>query len=144
MVKAIITFVIAIIILLIAFIIKSAHQKERTQIENSKQTIATIDQTIYSDTGEVMYYISFIENGMTIVAQTDYYTSETKSLNPGDQVKISYFYINEKTVHAVILDDRVIPVSDSDLSVYRFMIIVGILLLLIAATMIAKAMFFQN
>lgn len=142
MVKAIITFVIAIIFLLIAFIIKSAHQKESTQIENSKQTVATVNQTIYSDTGEVMYYISFIENGRSIIAQTDYYSSETKSLNPGEQVKISYFYINEKTVHAIIYDDRVIQVSNSDSSVYKFMIIVGILLLLVAATMFVKTVFF--
>lgn len=142
MVKTVMVFVIAIIFLLIAFLIRSAHQRENTQIENSKHTIATIDQTIYSDTGEVMYYVSFMENGRTIIAQTDYYSSETKSLNPGDQVKIGYFYIQGKTAHAVIFDDRVIPVSDSDSSIYKFMTIVGILLLLVAAAMFVKTMFF--
>ena len=142
MAKTIIVFVIAIIFLLIAFLIKSSHQKESTQIENSKRTIATIDQTIYSDTGEVMYYVSFVDNGRTVTAQTDYYSSKTKSLNPGDQVKIGYFYIQGKTAHAVIFDDRVIPVAASDSSIYKFLTLVGILLLLVAVIMFAKTMFF--
>ena len=142
MVKTVMIFVIAIIFLLISFLIRLAHQKENTQIENSKQTIATIDRTIYSDTGEVMYYVSFTENGRTIIAQTDHYSSKTKSLDPGDQVKIGYFYIRGKTAHAVIFDERVSPVSDSDPSICRFLTIAGILLLLIAAIMLVKAKFF--
>lgn len=141
MAKTIIVFIIAIIFILIAFLIRSAHQKEITQIENSKQTMAIIDQTIYSDTGEVMYYVSFVENSRTIIAQTDYYSSETKSLNPGEQVKIGYFFIRENTAHAVIFDERVIPVSTSDSKFYKVSTIIGILLFLVAAAMFVKAAF---
>lgn len=140
--KTIIVFIIAIIFLVIAFVIKIAHQKERAQIENCMQTYATIDRKIYSDTGEVKYYVSFVDNGRTIMAQTDYYSSETKSLDLKDEVKIGYFFIRENTAHAVILDDRVVPVSNSDSTIYKFIALIGILLLLVAVAMFAKTMFF--
>lgn len=143
MVKITILFVIAVVFLLISLIIKKAHQNEILQIENCKQTYATIKQTIYSDTGEAMYEVSFEDKGRTIIAQTDYYSSETKSLNPGDKVKIGYFFIRENIAHAVIFDDRVIPVSDSDLSFCKFNTVIGILLLLVCVVMFVKLIFMQ-
>ena len=138
MVKTFLVFVIAIIFLVIAFIIKRAHKKEQAQMNNYKQTFATIDRTIYSDTGEVRYYVSFVDDDRTILAQTDYYSSETKSLKAGDEVKIGYFFIRENTAHAVIFDERVIPVSNSIPRVYKFMTAIGLLLILVAVVMFAR------
>ena len=125
-----------------AFAIKTAHKKELAQMENYEQTSATIERTIYSDTGDVRYYVSFVDNGRTIMAQTDYYSSDAKSLDAGDQVKIGYFFIRGSTAHAVIFDDRVIPVSDSDLSISKYMTVIGIVLLLVAIVMFVKLMLY--
>lgn len=138
MVKTFFVFVIAIIFLVIAFIIKRAHKNESLQMENYKQTYATIDRTIYSETGEVKYYVSFTEKGNKLIAQTDHYTSETKSLDPGDEVKIGYYFTKKGTPRAVILDERVIPVSNSVPGFYKFMTAIGLLLILVAVVMFAK------
>ncbi len=141
-VKIVIIFVIAIIFLVIAFRIKASYKNECLQVENYKQTYATIDRVIFSDTGNAMYYVCFMENGNKITAQTDYYTSKTKSLNPGDEVKIGYFFNKGGIPLAVIFDERVITVSNYVPRFYIFMTIVGILLLLIAVVMFARLMLF--
>ena len=141
MVKTIIVFVIAISLLVIAFRMKAAHKNEDLKMDNFKQTYATVDRVIFSDTGNAKYYVSFLENGEMITAQTDHYSSETKSLNPGDKVKIGYFFAKNGAPRAVILDERLIPVTNSVSSFYKFLTIIGIVLLLGAVAMFARVMF---
>lgn len=142
MVKIVIVFVIAVVLLVIAFVVKAAQKNEGLQMDNCKQTYATIDRVIFSDTGNAKYYVSFSEKGNRITAQTDHYSSETKSLNPGDEVKIGYFFTKNGAPRAVILDGRLMPVSNSVSGFYKFLIIIGILILLVAAAMFAKELFF--
>lgn len=144
MVKIAIVFVIAVALLIISFIVKMAHQNESLQIENYKQTYATIDRTIFSDTGNAKYYVSFTENGNKITAQTDHYSSETRSLNPGDEVKIGYFFTKGGTPRAVILDERMTPVTNSVSGFYKFLTVTGILLLLVSAVMFVKLIFTER
>lgn len=142
MVKIVIIFVIAIVLLVIAFGIRASQKNEKSQIDNYQQTYATIDRVIFSDTGNAKYYVTFTENGNEITAQTDHYSSKTKSLNPGDKVKIGYFIAKNGAYRAVIIDERLIPVSSSVPGYYKFLTIVGLLLLLVAAVMFAREMFF--
>lgn len=141
MVKIAIVFVVAVALLIISFIIKTAHRNENLEIANYKQTYATIERTVFSDTGNAMYYVSFMESGNKIVAQTDYYSSDARSLNPGDEVKIGYFFTKRGTPSAVILDERVVAVANSVPGFYKFLTVTGILLLLVSVAMFAKAMF---
>ncbi len=134
MVKIIQTLFIGIILLIIVFKMRADSKKT----VDYKQTHATIDRVIYSDTGNVKYYVSFQENGDKITAQTDHYSSETKSLNPGDEVKIGYYFTKNNTPWAVILDDRVIPVSSSISGFCNFLAIVGILFVIIALAMFVR------
>lgn len=142
MVNAVITFVIAIALLVAAFRIKVALQRDNLQREHYKQTFATIDRVLFSDTGNARYYVIFTENGNKIVAQTDYYSSETKSLNPGDKVKIGYYFAKNGAPRAVIFDERVVPVSNGVPNFYRFTATIGLLLLIVAVAMLVKAIFF--
>ena len=140
--RAICVFIIAAIFLGIAFLIRSSQKKEKAQVDNCKRTNATIVRTIFSDTGEPKYYVSFEDNGRTITAQTDHYSSETKSLSPGDQVEIGYFFIRENVARAMIFDERVIPISNVVPIIFKFFAAVGVLLFLLAASMLVKGMFF--
>lgn len=142
MVKSVIVLVIAIVLLVVAFRMKSALQNDSLQMDNYKQTFATIDRVIFSDTGNAKYYVTFTENGNKITAQTDHYSSKTKSLNPGDEVKIGYFFAKNGAPRAVILDESVVPVSNGIPGYYKFIATIGLLLLLVAAAMFAKAIFF--
>lgn len=94
----------------------------------------------FSDTGNAKYYFSFKEKGNVILAEPDHYSSETKSLNPGDEVNIGYYFTQKGMPRAVIFDDRLVPVSNSVPWFNKFLTIVGILLLLVAAAMFARLM----
>lgn len=142
MVKSVIVFVIAIVLLVVAFRMKAALQSNNSQTDNYKQTFATIDRVIFSDTGNAKYYVTFMENGNKITTQTDHYSSKTKSLNPGDEVKIGYFFAKNGTPRAVILDESVVPVSNAVPGYYKFVAVIGLLLILVAAAMFVKAIFF--
>lgn len=142
MVKSIIVFVIAVVLLMVAFRMKAALQSNNSQMNKYKQTFATIDRVIFSNTGNAKYYVTFMENGNKITAQTDHYSSNTKSLNPGDEVKIGYFFIKNGTPRAVILDERVVPVSNAVSGYYKFVAVIGLLLILVAVTMFVKVIFF--
>lgn len=142
MIKTSILFVISIIFLVIAYGFKRAHKTDREQIDSYKQTHATIERAIFSDTGNVKYYVSFFEDGNKITAQTDHYTSETKSLNPGDEVKIGYFFTKNGAPRAVILDEHVIPVSNSAPAFYKGCFVIGTVLLLVAVILLVRVMVF--
>lgn len=142
MVKLIIILVIAIVLLVVAFRMKIALQNDSSQMDNYKQTFAIIERVIFSDTGNAKYYVTFTENGNKITAQTDHYSSNTKSLNPGDEVKIGYFFAKNGAPRAVILDERLTPVSNNVPGYYKFIAAIGILLLLVAVVMFAKMIFF--
>lgn len=142
MVKLIIILVIAVALLVVAFRMKTALQNDSSKMDNYKQTFATIERVIFSDTGNAKYYVTFSENGNKITAQTDHYSSNTKSLNPGDEVKIGYFFAKNGAPRAVILDERLIPVSNSVPGYYKFIAVIGILLLLVAVAMYIKLIFF--
>ena len=49
-------------------------------------TTGVIDQTIYSDTGNVMYIVNVELNGNIVKAQSIHYSSKTKSLPDGKKV----------------------------------------------------------
>lgn len=142
MVKIGIILVIAIVLLVVSFKMKTALQDESSQMDNYKQTFAIIDKVIFSDTGNAKYYVTFIENGNKITAQTDHYSSETKTLNPGDEVKIGYFFTKNGAPRAVILDEHLTLVSNGVPGFYKFIAIVGLLLLIAAVIMLAKAILF--
>ena len=135
MVKIGIIFVIAIVLLVVSFKMKTALQDESSQMDNYKQTFAIIDKVIFSDTGNAKYYVK-------ITAQTDHYSSETKTLNPGDEVKIGYFFTKNGAPRAVILDEHLTLVSNGVPGFYKFIAIVGLLLLIAAVIMLAKAILF--
>ena len=87
---------------------RSVHEKERRK--GYKRTNALIDRVIYSDSGNVKYYVSYEKDGEKILAQTDHYSASTKSLKPGDTVEIGCYYTKDGTPRAVIFDNRIIPV----------------------------------
>lgn len=138
MVKIIMIFAIAFVFILLAVLTGTESKEAKALAENAKRTVATVDRVIYSDTGNVKYYVTFSENGHKVTAQTSHYSSKTKSLNAGDQVEIGYFYIGEKTARAFIIDDRVAPVSDSVPTYCKVFAGIGTLLLLVASAALAK------
>ncbi len=139
MVKSAVVFVIAVVMLVISCGMKVSLKNEKKKMANYKQTRATIDRVIFSDTGNAKYVVSFFENGNRITAQTDHYSSKAKSLNPGYEVRIGYYFTKKGLPWAVILDERVIPVSNHVSGYARLFAVIGVLLLLFAAVMFVTA-----
>lgn len=136
--KVIIVFVLSIILFVIAVKLKSSLKKDDLKKENYKTTLAIIDRVIYSETGNVRYYVSFLDNGNIVTAQTNYYSSATKSLNTGDEVNIGYYFVKGKIPRAVIYDERVTPCSNSLSGLYKLLNVAGVLLLIIALFMLIR------
>lgn len=129
MIKPLIILIISILMFALSLLIKSAKRKDDLNKSKIPRTTAVIDRTIISDGGNAMYYVSFTIDNTYIIAQTDYYSSKTKSLNPGDTVEIGYYFTEKNVPRAVIYDQRVIPCSESILSLCRLFNIIGLLLL---------------
>lgn len=111
--RKLLLFVFAIIFLVAGGFNRRSLAKGKAQEKNLPEAEATIDRVIFSDGGNVKYYVRFLMDGKEILAQTVHYTSDTKSLNPGDRVTIGYYFTQNGTPRARILDDRVIPCADS-------------------------------
>lgn len=138
MVKAVIIFAIAVVVLALAYKIKAGYIKDENLIKTYEQTYAAVERVVFSDTGNAKYYVSFTVAGERITAETGYYSSETKSLNSGDKVRIGYYFARGGAPWAVIFDDRVTAVSGSVPAFYKGMTVLGMLLLLISIAMFVK------
>ena len=142
MIKCSLIFIISLIFFFISSRVKKSLKAEEIQTPKYKTTLGTIKKAIFTDTGNVWYYVSFLQDGNEITAKTDTYTSESKSLNPGDEVEIGDFCTKKRNqALAVILDKRVIPCSTSVPGFCKFLNIVGILLMIIALFMFIKINF---
>lgn len=137
--KTVIIYIISLIFLTLAFMVRRSYKNDLLEMENYKRTYAVIDRVIFSDTGNAKYYVSFEENGRAITAQTDHYSSETKSLDPGDRVEIGYFFTRAGTPRAVIFDERLIPVSTSVPGFYKALAVMGVLFFVIASVLLVKS-----
>lgn len=142
MIKCGIVFVISLIFFFGSSKFKKTFKEDELEKEKYKKTFGTIKSAIFTDIGNVWYYVSFMESGSEITAKTDCYTSDTKSLNPGDEVKIGYYFTKRgNQPRAVIFDERVIPCSTAVPRFCKFLNIVGLLLLIIALLMFIKINF---
>ena len=136
MAKVALLFILGAIFLIIALLgAVRSESKEYTRTE------AVIERVIFSDTGNVNYYVSFVNNGVEILAQTDHYSSETKSLNPGDKVEIGYYLTKNGKFRAVVLDDGLEPVSSRVGWLFKLMLVCGCAMVSIAIVLFVRSWF---
>ena len=136
MAKVALLFILGAIFLIIALLgAVRSESKEYTRTE------AVIERVIFSDTGNVKYYVSFVNNGVEILAQTDHYSSETKSLNPGDKVEIGYYLTKNGKFRAVVLDDGLEPVSSRVGWLFKLMLVCGCAMVSIAIVLFVRSWF---
>lgn len=131
--KIIIIFVIALIFIVVATMLKPSS---KTIVVN--KTTGIIDKVVYSETGNVMYYVSFYNNHSKIIAHSDYYSSSTKSLSPGEIVEIGIVNIRKDKFNVLIYDDRITPCASSAKTYSRISYIFGIAMLLLDVILLVK------
>lgn len=114
LVKAVMLFGIGGVIFLIGIWGRRSLKKREEQNTSCIRTEGVIDRAIFSDGGNVKYYVRFTDDaGERHLAQTDHYSSDTKSLNPGDRITIGYHFTPHGVSRAVIFDDRVVSCADT-------------------------------
>lgn len=139
MIKAMLLLGIGGILCLIGMWGKQSVKKGEEQKASCIRTNGVIDRVIFSDTGNVTYYVRFTDAaGERHLAQTNRYTSDTKSLNPGDAVAIGYHFTPQGVSRAVIFDERVISCTDTA-SVRNFPKICLVLGIVLCATALGMA-----
>ena len=132
--KACIVLVISIVFLLIA---KIAYPSKNTQ--EMIQAEGVIERVTYSETGNVMYYVSFWDGEKQVTAQSIYYTAVSPELAKGATIPISYFYSAGKPwVH--INDDRLTACTESTKGYSIFFFVCGIALLLLSIYLFIKSL----
>ena len=126
-----IILVIGVIFIMAAICIRNGFVHEKERRKGYKRTNALVNRVIYSDSGNVKYYVSYEKDEKKILAQTDHYSSSTKNLNPGDAVEIGYYYTKSGNPRAVIFDNRIIPVYAELRKTYVIAGVIGICFLTI-------------
>lgn len=106
-------------------------------------TTGVIDQTIYSDGGNVMYIVNVELNGNIVKAQSIHYSSKTKSLPNGKKVSVNYWETPKGRNRLVeILDENIVPCKDDlsgDLSGdLRLLASFGILVIIVICIFMVK------
>lgn len=101
--------IIASVIFLWLFVNAS---KKDDNVEKYK-TKAIIDKIIYSDSGNVRYYIKFNKDSEEMRGQTIYYSKTNRKYNEGDSVEIYYHYTKNNKIMAEVIDNDLVPCSNS-------------------------------
>lgn len=95
-------------------------------------TTGVIDQTIYSDGGNVMYIVNVELNGNIVKAQSIHYSSKTKSLPNGKKVSVNYWETPKGRNRLVeILDENIVPCKDDLSGDLRLLASFGILVIIV-------------
>ena len=102
------------------------------------RTTGVIEKTIYSDTGNVMYYVNTDVNGETIRVQSPYYSSKTKSLPEGKDVVVDYIVLSKGVSSVEILNEDIILCKDDMAEELRVLAGFGILVLVVIIIFMVK------
>lgn len=106
------TFVLGIIVSAIFLWLFVSTSRKDNNVKKYK-TKAIIDKVIYSDSGNVRYYIKFNKDNKEIKGQTIYYSKTDRKYHEGDSVEINYHYTKNNKIIAEIIDDDLVPCSNS-------------------------------
>lgn len=98
----------ALIFASLSFLFKDAG----TRKQDLKYATGIIERISHVD-GEIHYYITFVENGKTLIGKSITYPPSTKRLRVGDIVEINYFETKARWPCVIILDDDLKPCENS-------------------------------
>lgn len=101
-------------------------------------TTGVIDQTIYSDTGTVMYIVNVELNGNIVKAQSIHYSSKTKSLPDGKKVSVNYLETPKGNRLVEILNENIVPCKDDLSGELRILASFGILVIIVICIFMVK------
>jgi len=132
--------VILCVMAAIVFWLSAWVKKGTREIENESKikTTAIISDVAIVDGGDAMYYVTFLENGKPITAQSIYYSFCTPTLKIGEEVEIAYYYAKGGRAYAMILNQNLVPCLSSTKNFCRCLTAMGIVFLVLAGYLFVK------
>lgn len=134
--KYIIFLILGLILLLISFL---TREKEPSDIVKS-QAIGTIEKVIYSDSGNVRYYIRFTDGSSEVQGQSIHYSVANRKYHEGDTVNISYYYAKNGNAIVEVNDSDLVPCSNSLSKFSKVSLILGIVLIVVFVVFLVKSL----
>lgn len=134
--KYIIFLILGLILLLISFL---TRESDTSNIINQK-AVGTIEKIIYSDSGNVRYYVKFSANGLDIQGQSIHYYSTNRKYHEGDTVNISYHYSKNGKAIVEVEDDELIPCKNSLSKFSKGSLVIGIILIVVFVILFVKTL----
>lgn len=133
-------YIILLILGIIAIVISFATKNSNNTTPQMTQGYGTITKVIYSDTGNVRYYINIdAGNGEVLESQSIYYSKTNRKYHVDDTVPVNYYYTKNNKVRCEVNDIELIPVNESFNLVSKVTLIAGIVLIALFVVLTIKS-----
>lgn len=121
-------YIILLILGIIAIVISFATKNSNNTSPEMIQAYGTITKVIYSDAGNVRYYINIdAGNGQVLESQSIYYTKTNRKYHVDDTVPVNYYYTKDNKIRCEVNDSELVKVKDSFATVSKVTLIAGII-----------------
>lgn len=121
-------YIILLIFGIIAIVISFATKNSNSTSPEMFQAYGIITKVIYSDAGNVRYYINIdAGNGQIIESQSIYYAKTNRKYHVDDTVPVNYYYTKNNKVRCEVNDPELVKVKDSFVTVSKVTLLVGII-----------------
>ena len=135
-------YIILLILGIISIVISLITRKTDVQTIQMKSAFGTITNIIYSDAGNVRYYINIkTDDGQLLEAQSIYYSKTNRKYHEEDIVPVNYYITKNNDVRCEVNDQELVPCKDSFKSVSKITLIVGIVLIALFVVFVVKNFF---
>ncbi len=132
----IILLILGIIAIVISFLTKNPAETPKETIHAN----GVVKKVIYSDTGNVRYYVNInTSEGNLLEAQSIYYSKTDRKYHVDDPIPVNYYFTDKGKVRCEVDDPDLIPCKTSFASLSRVMMIAGVALILLFIVFFAKS-----
>ena len=108
MIKAVVVIIVGLILACVSMLTKT--NSHAPQFEG--KSIAQITNLIYSDSGNIKYYLSYQVNGKPVEAQSPYYVNSGRKYHIGDTVTVNYYFTEAGKPRAMIDDEELVTCAE--------------------------------
>lgn len=135
-------YLILLFLGIIAIAISFATKNLNSNVPQMTQGYGTITKVIYSDVGNVRYYINIdVGNGQFLESQSIYYSKTNRKYHVDDTVSVNYYFIKNNKVRCEVNDSELVPVKDSFATVSKVTLFAGIILIALFLVFTIKSLY---
>lgn len=119
-------YFIFLILGIIAICISVLSDKANKMQYETIKASGIITMIIYSDNGNVMYYVDILTEDGILKGETVYYSNTHRKYHEGDTVPLEYYYTKSNKLQATVDDPELVPCNAVFHRMSKIMFAVGI------------------